>query len=160
MTKEIATHIGNHMGVFIDMEHMDNHRYELNFIDPGDNTPYGPWLRAPPSARPSRRGVRSQSAGDESTDKESSSYVGKSGSRAEKSQQIRGYHIFDPSHVDNIQQTRSKEINEDSGSTKDSSEFPNFPILDPHNDQLTCKESQPLPTHGHNENITHLFCQL
>ncbi|KAK4425144.1 hypothetical protein Salat_1708300 [Sesamum alatum] len=75
MTRDMAKSIGNHMGRFIDMEHMDDHRhwsptlrirvqinvldllkdcdlrYEKDFEDPGDLTPYGPWLRAAPTNR-------------------------------------------------------------------------------------------------------------
>ncbi|KAK4413836.1 hypothetical protein Salat_2796400 [Sesamum alatum] len=47
--------VGTHGG---DMEEAAEHcdkRYEHDFQDPGENTPYGPWLRAAPSNRSNPR---------------------------------------------------------------------------------------------------------
>ncbi|KAK4428531.1 hypothetical protein Salat_1152800 [Sesamum alatum] len=133
ITREIATYIGNRMGIFLDMEHMDDHRrwsstlwiqvkinvnkpllivmklkfesgdslivsftyerlpnfcyqwgmlghlskfcgnrYEQDFIDPGDNTPYRPWIRSSPTFRIPTRTDQNTRYDRDSTDKETS----------------------------------------------------------------------------------------
>ncbi|KAK4422991.1 hypothetical protein Salat_1881700 [Sesamum alatum] len=47
MTKDIAELVGNRMGRSRDCEL----RYEPDFVDPGDDTPYGAWLRETPVLR-------------------------------------------------------------------------------------------------------------
>ncbi|KAK4412396.1 hypothetical protein Salat_2886500, partial [Sesamum alatum] len=72
-------------------------RYESRFTDPGEFTPYGPWLHAPPPSRAvSSASFRLGYSGEDSS-KESSPIFSKSRSQASNPQRNQGLNIFEPS---------------------------------------------------------------
>ncbi|KAK4423075.1 hypothetical protein Salat_1890100 [Sesamum alatum] len=115
ITRDIAAYIGNQMGIFLNVEHMDDHRnwsstlrlrvklnvnkplrYDENFVDPGDNTPYDSWLRAAPSFHTPAKHDPKANFGKDSTEPNHSFFATRFGKKSTAQQPKRGLSIFEP----------------------------------------------------------------
>ncbi|KAL0402253.1 UNVERIFIED_CONTAM: hypothetical protein Slati_4255200 [Sesamum latifolium] len=77
-------------------------RYESDFVDPGDDTPYGAWLQATPIFRSPARNQNSMRSSSDFINKESSSGLAKIVQRSGNQRMRRGAEIFNPSQIRNV----------------------------------------------------------